>query len=113
VTLDGAPPALHAPADARRAGIRVIPQEPEIVPHVSVAELAPHARTAATRGDPPPVVLARWLARRPKALILDEPTRGIDVGAKRPPLDRGHHPAAPYGRASGRPAHLTRVGLAT
>ncbi|HZM76613.1 MAG TPA: sugar ABC transporter ATP-binding protein [Candidatus Limnocylindrales bacterium] len=38
VLLDGQPLALHSPADARRAGIRVIPQEPEIVPYVSVAE---------------------------------------------------------------------------
>jgi ABC-type sugar transport system ATPase subunit len=27
-------------------------------------------------------VLGRWLARQLKLLILDEPTRGIDVGAK-------------------------------
>jgi ABC-type sugar transport system ATPase subunit len=38
ISLGGDVLSLHSPADARKAGIRVIPQEPEIVPHVSVAE---------------------------------------------------------------------------
>jgi len=33
-------------------------------------------------GNQQRVVIAKWLAMAPKVLVLDEPTKGIDIGAK-------------------------------
>ncbi|HEY0093434.1 MAG TPA: sugar ABC transporter ATP-binding protein [Archangium sp.] len=47
-------------------------------------------------GNQQKVILARWLAYRPRLLILDEPTRGIDVGAK-VEIERAIHELASQG----------------
>ena len=54
----------------------------------SIAELsikAPNSKTQIKNlsgGNQQKVIIARWLAKEPDVLIMDEPTRGIDVGAK-------------------------------
>lgn len=48
---------------------------------VKTSALDMHATTM-SGGNQQKVVIAKWLATEPKLLIIDEPTRGIDVGTK-------------------------------
>ena len=41
-----------------------------------------HLANSLSGGNQQKVVLAKWLSRDVDVLILDEPTRGIDVGSK-------------------------------
>jgi len=53
------------------------------VKSINIKTPSPEMRAAnLSGGNQQKVVLARWLAFAPKVLIFDEPTRGIDVGAK-------------------------------
>jgi len=51
----------------------------------SLAIKAPNLHAAAdslSGGNQQKVVISKWLMSRPKVLIMDDPTRGIDVGTK-------------------------------
>jgi ribose transport system ATP-binding protein len=76
-TLDG-----HARAGwVNRQGLRRTSQE--YVDRLNIRTPTLQQKAAyLSGGNQQKVVVAKWLASNPKVLILDEPTRGIDVGAK-------------------------------
>ncbi|GAB2927724.1 sugar ABC transporter ATP-binding protein [Nonomuraea fastidiosa] len=74
---------------ATRGWTRPVPrdQQDELVrKYIEALKISPpnpdHLVRDLSGGNQQKVVLARWLILEPRLLILDEPTRGIDVGAK-------------------------------
>ena len=70
-----------------RAGLVTRAKQDEIVDYfmkrLQIKASSPEQRVAdLSGGNQQKVMLARWLCLQPKVLLLDEPTRGIDVGAK-------------------------------
>ena len=70
-----------------RAGFLDLKAEKEaikdMIQKLSIKLASPESPVASlSGGNQQKIVLAKWLLRSPKVLILDEPTRGIDVGAK-------------------------------
>ncbi|HEV2634170.1 MAG TPA: sugar ABC transporter ATP-binding protein [Actinocrinis sp.] len=70
-----------------RAGVVSTARQDEIVAkfmdRLRIKASSPEQRVSdLSGGNQQKVLLARWLCMNPKVLLLDEPTRGIDVGAK-------------------------------
>src|SRR6056297_3079776 len=111
ILLDGEEVRIHSPVDAIARGISLVPEDrkgqglvlgmncrdnmtlPQVQDLTSGPFVAEGAEIAIfdqyrdrldirTPGWKQTVVIGKWLSMRPKVLIVDEPTRGIDVGSK-------------------------------
>jgi ribose transport system ATP-binding protein len=122
VLIEGKPVHIKKPADAKRAGIGLVPEDRKLqglvlpfsvqanitmaclknlkkggfirakgereialrqIKNLSIKTPTPQNKTVSlSGGNQQKCIIGRWLEINPRILILDEPTRGIDVGTK-------------------------------
>lgn len=105
IVLKGKPMRFRQPADAIGAGIVCVPEERQkqgaiialpIAQNISLPQLSKlnpggvlndarewrQAVETLSGGNQQKVVIGKWLATHPEVIILDEPTKGIDIGSK-------------------------------
>ena len=99
--------ALPSVGSLSRFGVRDFPREAalaaDMVERLSVrCNDVEQIVSTLSGGNQQKVVIGKWLATEPRVLLLDEPTRGIDVGAKQEIYRARLRPSGAWARHRGR-----------